>query len=139
MTTGEIEIMIAGASLVGGMRLGYMLRGAADRWQRRTDSLKARKSPLTVMEVAGPRPTVKRGPVAKVIPLHTYAQASEAFAPRTSEPNNRERTEVIDALVGAGFKKTVSAASADACTAIEKAAGVELWIVAALRHAASGK
>ena len=51
-----------------------------------------------------------------------------------ADPN---RSEVISALVGAGFKKVAASAAVDACSFADRAAGVEAWTIAALKNAST--
>jgi hypothetical protein len=45
--------------------------------------------------------------------------------------------EAINALVSSGYKKVAAVAAVDACTLAERAGGLESWIAAAFRRAAS--
>jgi hypothetical protein len=52
---------------------------------------------------------------------------------------NPDRDDVIAALMGAGYKKTEAIKAVDACSLAERASGVTMWMLAALRHAQGGK
>lgn len=81
-----------------------------------------------------------RGPVADRPSRATRATATTRTPPRTVQtPTATEmmQRDVVAALVGAGYRKTVAVTAADACTLHDRAT-LETWTAAALRCAQGG-
>lgn len=54
-----------------------------------------------------------------------------------SETARQIREDALAALTGAGYKRRDAEAALDACTMVERAGGLESWVAAAFRRAAS--
>ena len=110
-----------------GLLLGYQVRKLFERVVRR--------------EVQPERPPERRAkPKPATIPLDIPPNQRATFQwVSHPEPSNPWRDDVIAALMGSGYKKADAIKAADACSMVEQHAGLEQWIVAALRNAHGAK
>jgi hypothetical protein len=159
MNNREIDMLIVGFS-VGALVflwVGYRLRVHVERWHARRsankkvhDWEKARPSiPKYITDIKTHREQSAHQVLAKrprfipLVPRSTdlsveYEHYAKNDAKLAAELCVRAtRTEVIATLSGAGFKRSEAITAVDSCTLAERDAGLEAWVGAALRRAAS--
>ena len=147
MTDRELDILLFGAATgtACGTWLGWHLRKAiAGLTSRRAHEKRAafREGPAVVgrswPREQDVRKIARKQHQAQVIPLHRklpqeFAAITEALP---DAEQNEEHTDVVAALVGAGYKRSVAKAAVDACSPDERTT-VEQWTVAALKKAST--
>lgn len=164
MTNREFDLLCIGFSIgaLSFLWLGYQLRIRVERWQNRRSSKRWRQAAKTT-----PFPSPGYGTIPgeqsarrvlrdkpRVIPLERRQPSlaavpdgdpsGYAIAPHWSDPDSEAsrtaraiRGDAVSALMNAGFKRLSATAAVDACTLAERAGGLESWVAAALRRAAS--
>lgn len=160
MTNRELDTFIIGFAIgsIACLWLGYRLRVRVERWQsRRAERHRARVRGHDRLErrLGEPRQSVRSMlEKPRVIPLRSKRETPSVIDPDkvpiapipiapggTSEHaravEDELRAEVIAALVGSGYKRFDAGTAVDACTFAERAGGLESWVAAAFRRAAS--
>jgi hypothetical protein len=127
-----------GAALVA---VGVLVAALADRIRglRRMHTEDVRGARAATARDISPRPprVVEAAPKIEVV----EAELVEPAAPRPRAQRVEQRTDgesdVIDALVAAGYKKSIAAEAARGCASADRAT-IERWTAAALRRCARG-
>jgi len=131
---------IGGFMLLGGY-LGYKLRKLVERFQeRRANSYHKSAQQFKALKkqaVETGRPVITARQMPNVIPMGRKCPPEMGEQHWQEVVHSEERAEVIAALTGCGYKKTVATVAADACGLAERA-DLASWIRAALRNASSG-
>lgn len=140
MTSREFDLLCIDSFVMACIFVwvGYQLRRRVERWEARhvTHRSSPREpTPLPARVVAGkaaPRPKLYRARHPKHIPIaRRNVEIPVVGVPTTPDLS----ADVVAALVGAGYKRAEAVTAVSACTAEERAGGLEQWTVAALRRA----
>jgi hypothetical protein len=137
VNTTDLDMLAMGASVgvLGGGWLGYQLRKLVEHAKTsRRATIRAAAKPMpgfgTVLHEQDARKVMR----PNVIPLERKRKQTPV---REWDP---DRDDVIEALVGAGYKKTEASVAVDACSLDERGHGdLAVWIVSALKHAKAAK
>ena len=162
MTNREIDLLVIGFSVgsLVNLWLGYRLRVRVERWQAGRAKRWRRRAKTTPFPSPGydaipfcldtrvvlkkPRhvPLARRDlNTERTTPSHTDFQRIPITcnSSMAAETTHLIREDALAALTGAGYKRAAAEAALDACTMVERAGGLESWVAAALRRAASTK
>lgn len=140
----EVEVGLAIGGIAG-LALGYELRKLVVRFQawrverKRPDRITKRDVKVAYEHDKVVSITEHEKP--PVIPFKRSRRSTPInhIQEQTIPVVNPDRDDVIAALVNAGFKKAEAIKATDACSLVERASGVTMWMLAALRHAQGGK
>lgn len=119
-----------------GMWVGYQVRIFVERYQDKR-SKKREYVEAKVIRVLGPDEGVRRisRQMPDVIPLKRVRTTTPEEVTPVDRPGNPWRNDVIEALMGAGYKKAEAAKAVDSVPLPERMPGLEAWTAAALRNA----
>lgn len=81
-------------------------------------------------------PIINTTKMPNVIPMHRARTMTPEEVTPVDRPGNPWRNDVIEALMGAGYKKAEAAKAVDSVPLPERMPGLEAWTAAALRNAA---
>jgi len=130
--------MLLGAAFVV---IGVLAAALADRIRglrvARPQDRATRSEPIAAPEISHARGSRGKAPEDRIaIPIISQGATIISQGP-TTDREKTMGTDVVAALVGAGYKKYVAHSAAWSCDAIERAS-VEAWTRAALRRASQG-
>ena len=151
MNNQELDVLAFGASmgLAGGTWLGWHLRKAIYRMREQSVDRARVKSYVSATrqldqdarKLARSQASVPSMRSGNVIPLkrkvpQEFPAITGALTSLPDAEQNEEHTDVVAALVNAGYKRSVAKAAVDACSPDERTT-VEQWTVAALKKAST--